>query len=447
MGDLRDIATQALFASETFRIALALFACVCALCCWLLVTRRYLILLLWPVLIYFCGPALTDVFVAAPALGQFIDQNTLVAETVVMFLYFFGLVAMDLIFDLSAVIQSSIHSRTVSQLARSPVFFLIYLGTALVAIVLQINVLREYGSILSGSYAYWASLGDPSAWYWGFLAGLYEMVFLCLVLLLLSDVRGRMRGFYIAIYCGTALLRVLGGTRLILVKELAFILILLYLERKIRWRQLVTTAGLIIIMGSAIGLMRGGGTAAGFLGPLYGVAMESGLNALSFDIAYQVQAAGAINVVDQAFQALQFTALSAVPSFLRFGVTPEQLQGLTPYFVASGLGFNTVSPVGGMSGFATLIYVVGNPFLGVVLLVAALATLIRWTPHSRLKELLMLVFAINAIHFWRDGLDISVKNLLQDLLCALLFMYVPVIRVRSALSHHHPGPQLGAETR
>jgi hypothetical protein len=432
MDSVNDIVLGTVLASRDMQISLALYAVVLLLCGWLLVRKRYLMLLLWPVLIYFCGPALSSLFAAAPTLGQYIFPELTSWETLVIFLYFMGLIAIDLIFDISSVIETSVNAHAIRQLAASPMFAVIYLVTTFAALLLQCKLLLQFGTILSGNYAYWASLDSDAASYWGFLAGLYEIVFLCVVLLLLSNYRGTAKFLYLALYAATALLRVAGGTRLVLVKELAFIVILLYLQGRIRWRQLAVAAVATVLGGTVIGLLRAGGTAWGFVGPLYGVAMESALNALTFNIAYQSYLLGAIHVTSQFAHAFMFSAVNAVPSFLRTGVSQADLDALSPYTSGLYTGFDTFSPVGGMSGFATLVYAMGNPFVGVALLVATLGMVLRWTPPNRLKEILVLVFVINAIHFWRDALDISVKLVVQDMLCALIFLYIPAVRAHLA---------------
>lgn len=427
MGVTSSVLIETVLATPAVQAGLAMFALVLVLCGWLLVMRRYVILLLWPVVIYFCGPVLTSVFASAPALGQYIFPSDTLWETLVILIYFVGFIAVDLVFDVSAAIRTSVHAGFMRQLAASPMFTVVFVTAAITAIALQCALLAQFGTIFSGHYAYWADEGLAPVSYWGFLAGLYEIIFLCIVLLLLSNYRGTARFLYLAVYLATALLRVIGGTRLVLVKEIAFIVLLLYLERKIKWRQLVIATTVLVLAGTVVGLMRTGGAAGGFLGPLYGVAMESALNALSFNIAYEAYLHGGMSVVTQAGHAFVYSAVNAIPSFLRFGFDKADLSAIDPTLAALTAGVDTASPVGGMSGFATLVYVVGNPFVGVALLVPTLGMLLRWTPGSHLKHIAVLVFCLNAIHFWRDGLDISIKLVVQDVLCVLLFLYVPAV--------------------
>jgi hypothetical protein len=60
-----------------------------------------------------------------------------------------------------------------------------------------------------------------------------------------------------------------------------------------------------------------------------------------------------------------------------------------------------------------------------------LTFLLKFTPRGILKNIVIVVFCLDALHFWRDSIDISVKLLLQDVVCALLLLYVPAIRRRS----------------
>lgn len=413
-------------ATNTALIGLLLYLGVCGVCWWLLLKKRYIIFLLWPVIIYFPGPILTSFFAEAPGIGQYVFPDATVFETVVILCYFVGMVLADGIFDLSSIIETSLFSPTVRSLTASPMFLPVYLATAGLALGLQIDILHRYGTVLTGNYAYWESLGDSSS-LWGFIAGLYEMVFLCFVLVLLGGegLQRSTRWLVSGVYCLAALLRLASGTRLVLVKELAFVLILLYLQRRIRQRNLLIAMVLIIVAGSGIGLLRGGATGGGLLGPIYGIVMESAFCALSFNVAYQVQIAGSIDTLHQIGQTVQYALITSVPSFLRTGVTPAYLDAISPYNVGFATGFDTISPVGGMSGFATLTYVSGNVMVGCCLLILMLIVLLRFTPSSRWKRLAVLVFVINSIHFWRDPLDISVKLVVQDMLIVLLFLYIP----------------------
>lgn len=418
--------------TDTVWIGLLLYLGVCAVCWWLLARKRYVILLLWPVLIYFPGPTLTSFFAGTrTSLGQYAFGDITLFETAVILCYFLGLVVADALLDLSAIIEKCLFNPTVRRLTASPMFLPIYFATTLLASVLQINILRTYGTVLTGNYAYWESLGDQGSG-WGFVAGLYEIVFLCFVLTLLGNGLGRRTQMLVtATYALTAVLRLAGGTRLVLVKELSVVLILLYLSGRIRRRQLVIAGVLTILGGGVIGLMRSSSATldGGVLGPLYGIVIESALNAFSFNIACELQMAGALHTLRQIGQMIPFVFVSAVPSFLRPGIGPAELDAMSPYNVGVGSGFvDTASPVGGMSGFATLTYLSGDVMLGCWLLVILITVLLRFTPRSRIKRLAVLVFVLNAIHFWRDGLDISTKLLVQDLLIALFLMYIPGLR-------------------
>jgi hypothetical protein len=417
-------------ATDAVQTGLILYVAVLLGCWWLLLKKRYIILLLWPVIIYLPGPTITSFFEGVPGLTSYIFSNLTLYETLVIFCYFMGLVVADRLLDLSAVIESCLYNPTVRRLSASPFFLPLFFATALLATVLQINILRTYGTVLTGDYAYWASLSDEDSG-WGFVAGLYEIVFLLFMVALLGTGLGRTSRFLItAVYLLTALLRLAGGTRLVLVKELALVLILLYLKGSVRKRQLVIVSVVTILGGSLIGLMRSNGNNVdgGALGPLYGIAVESAFNALTFNIAYQVEAAGRIDTLHQIGTTLQFTGITSVPSFLRPGVSQADLDVISPYSAGTASGFDTYSPVGGMSGFATLTYVSGNVMLACWLLVIAIAVLVRFTPKSRWKRLIVLVFVVNGIHFWRDPMDISVKLLVQDMLIVLVLLYIPPLR-------------------
>jgi len=414
------------FDGTVLGLGLALFAVVCIWLYRLLKAQNYMLLLLWPIVIYFCGPTATGLFADAPVLGRYVFADSVAMETIIIFAYFAAFLLADRVFNLSGCIRASFDDPTVASLARSPLFLPIFVPTALAASALQIKSMLDFGSIFSGQYAL-TNVAEGLIPYWGFLAGLYEIIFLLFVLYILSGSRSKVRYFVIALYVVTAALRVAGGTRMILIKEVAVLLILFYCRGVIQRRHLIIAGTTVVGLGSAVGLLRTT-AAAGFLGPLYGLVMESGLNALTFNIAYQVQDAGFVARHGDLLNSFAFVAFSSVPSFLRFGVDQNTLDALSPYALAIGSGFDSSQPVGGMSGFATLCYLSSYPFAATLVLVAMLTFLLKFTPRGILKNIVIVVFCLDALHFWRDSIDISVKLLLQDVVCALLLLYVPAIR-------------------
>jgi hypothetical protein len=63
--------------------------------------------------------------------------------------------------------------------------------------------------------------------------------------------------------------------------------------------------------------------------------------------------------------------------------------------------------------------------------VLVLSLLIKLAPGGHIKHLVLVVMSINAIHFWRDPIDIAVKDVAQDLICALAFLCIPSPRSRA----------------
>lgn len=408
-------------------ITAALFLLICILCYRLLHKRRYLILLLWPVVIYFCGPAVTMIFADAPVLGRYVFPKNIMAETMLMVVYVVALVVADRLFDISTVIRRSFESEPIRQLARSPLFLWIFVPAGLAAAALQTKMLLDFGSIFSGVYAL-IYVDEGLIPYWGFLAGLYEIIFALFVLFILSGQKSGMRVLVIGLYALTAALRVASGTRMILVKELAVVLLLFDLQGSIRRSRLVIAASVIVVAGSAVGLVRGGANVGAFLGPLFGIGMESGLNALTLNVAYQVEDSGYVMHHASLPDAMEFVTVSAIPKFLRFGISPDELKELSPYNAALGYGFDSYQPVGAMSGFATLCYLSSYPLLATLALVAGIVLFLKLAPGGAVKQIVTLIFCISALHFWRDPIDIAVKNAIQDVLCAVALGCLPALR-------------------
>lgn len=416
------------FETGTVVVGLALFVIATFLCWRLLQRKRDVLLLLWPVLIYFCGPTMTSMFMDNPVLARYVFADSALAETLVIFAYVALFYVLDRTLNISASIRASFSSPEVRRLAYSPVFLFIYIPVALAAVILQLKILRDFGSALSGGQYQSQAAADGLIPYWGFLSGLYEILFVFVVLFLLSEQRSMRRVIVVGLYLLAALLRVAAGTRLLLIKELAIMLIMFYMQGKMRLGRLVLAGSIVVALGSLVGLLRSSGSASPILGPLYGLVMESGLNALTFNIAYQVQSSGFVGQHANLLDALQFITLSSIPSFLRFGVGQADLDLLSPYNQAIAYGFDSAMPVGGMSGFGTLCYLFGSPLLGTLALVVVIACLLKYTSMGPWKHIIVLVFSINAIHFWRDPVDIAVKNTIQDIVCALVLLYVPNVR-------------------
>jgi hypothetical protein len=403
---------------------IGLFLVVCLLCLALLRSKRYLILFLWPILIYFCGPLITLVFADNPFLGKYVFPDAILSEVFIMFSYFGFFVLIDYFWDISSVIRSSFNGPSISRLAQSNVFLVLYVSIAALAAVLQIIMMQQFGSVFTGDYVASGYVEGQIA-YWGFLSGLYELIFLCFVLYLLSGQVVRYRFLMIALYAITAALRLSGGTRLILIKELAVICILLFLRGRIKAFRLITVGMIIVIVGSVIGYFRNNGEIGdNAFGPFYGVAMESGLDALTFNAAYQVQASGYVEKHGDVLATIEFVAFSAVPSFLRLGFNQTDLDKLSPYGEGRA-DFDSESPVGGMSGFATICYLSSYPLASTLALVFGLAVLLKVGRQGAFKDIVVLVMTLDAIHFWRDPVDIAVKDVAQDVVCALVLLYLP----------------------
>jgi hypothetical protein len=416
--------------SDASYVGLGLFLIVCFCCYRLMQDKKYIVLLIWPILIYFCGPILTGMFADAPVLGRYIFPEFIISETLLIFLYFITLLVADKFFGISKIIESSMSNPTMRGLSHSPVFLPIYLVTALLAMFLQLKLLNEFGSVLTGSYVQ-TGVDEGLIPFWGFLAGLYEIIFLLFVLFILSGDHGsKQRFIVIATYCLSTGLRVAGGTRLILVKELAFVLILFYLRGRIKQRQLIIAVAAIIFAGSAVGLLRMKdiGDEAIF-GPFFGIVMESALDSLTLNIAYHVQDTGFISQHGDILHTLMFFVLSAIPTFLRFSITQPEIDALSPYNAALQFGFDTSMPVGGMSGFATICYVCSYPAVATIILAITIGFIFRYAPAGNLKRIVILVFLLNAIHFWRDPMEIAVKQIVQDVICTLILLGAAKIRV------------------
>ncbi len=410
--------------SHNATIGFGLYAFIFLSCLWLMKNRNYLVLLVWPILIYFCGPLFTEIFADTPVLSRYVFPEYTLAETLLIFMYYIVLLICDRVLGLSEIIEASVAHPRMKSLAHSPLFFPVFLLTASIAVVLQTKLLVEFGSVFTGNYVL-LGVDDGSIPFWGFLAGLYEAIFLLFILFIIStDHSLRSRFFVIGLYLVTSLLRVAGGTRLILVKELAFVVILFYLQNRLKTKYLFLTVSIVVAIGSLVGILRMKEISeqAAFLGPLFGFVMESALDSLTLNIAYFVQASGYVAEHADWLQTLAFLINSAIPSFARFSLSADELAAMSPYNEALHFGFDTFSPVGGMSGFATLCYMFSYPVAAVSVLAIMISLVFRYFPAGNFKRIMVLVFLLNAVHFWRDPVDMAVKQVAQDAVLALILL-------------------------
>lgn len=392
---------------------------------YLLRQKNYIVLLIWPVLIYLIGPSMSIIFEEHPTLSRYINLSRVNFLTFQMFWYVELLIIFGAVFNLSDNLRKSLSGSRLRSLSSSSLFPLVFLLCLVSASALQIHLLINVGSIFTGSYVL-DNLADSPITYWGFLAGLYEIIFLCLILLLLDKKNHKkMWNIYIGAYLIATFLRVLGGTRLVIIKETIFILIFLYLLGSIKLKQLFFWGCSAIILGTVIGLLRGGGgdPLANIFGPVYGLVMESALNALTLSISDTVSNSGFIYTNGNIFNATLFFLVNLIPSFLRFGITEKDIESINPTSLAVNFGFDTSSPVGGMSGFATINYLTSYPLTFIFFMTLIFAFFFRIINNTAFKEFLSLLIIINCIHFWRDPSEIAFKLLFQGMFIMILLYY------------------------
>jgi hypothetical protein len=257
---------------------------------------------------------------------------------------------------------------------------------------------------------------------WGFLSGLYDIGLTCLFAVILSDQKKPSYG-YAALYGGALILRILGGTRLILIKDIAVLLYVLFCRGRISLRMAgYVTVGLILF-GTAVGVARGSGGASDRFGPAASILAEAGLSALTLNIAYDYYQSNAPDK-PSLLQSSEFILESVAPTFLVNTVTDKKklVDKVNPYNAVLTFGYDTSSPVGAMSLFASLIYVVGSPWLGTLLVVFLLVVVVKVRFNRVVKSAVLFSFALNALNFWRDPFEISLKIIVQTII-VLLFIY------------------------
>ena len=126
--------------SNVMAVCLGLFLVVCVLCVVLLHFKRYILLFLWPIIIYFCGPLITSIFSDAPVLRNYFFADAIITETSIIFAYFVFFVVIDYFLDISSAVRSCFNGPAIAGLAQSSVFLLIYSSATTVASILQMMI-------------------------------------------------------------------------------------------------------------------------------------------------------------------------------------------------------------------------------------------------------------------------------------------------------------------
>ena len=419
-----------------FFLSIALYFINCAIAFRYLVKKSFIVLIIWPVVIYSIGPLLSQPLKLHPVLSRYVFPDQLLEESEIFSIFMITIFIFEEKYNIGTNISRYVLSQDIFRIGASKsILFAFYVVGTLCA-ALQIVLMATYGSIFSGNYVLSATTDASNGQIlsWGFLAGLYELFFACTLVILIAkgekSIISKESFFYIFVLA----LRLFGGTRLILLKEISVIMFLMIVQKKVRPLSVVIISLGVISIGSVIGAARSGGEADP-LGPLSSFYYETALNALTLNIADSLSHNSAAFEHYHPIDTTLNLALSIVPSFVRTAVTGSSEPATIPMVLDSG--FDSPSPVGGMSLFASAIYLFYNPWIGPTFFPTLLLFISKTKFNRRIKSYVMLSIITESMNMWRDPFEISFKIIVQT----VIFLYFMdtnwVLLVRSLGKKRH----------
>ena len=382
-------------------------------------------LIWWPILLYIPGPgAIFLLFADHAAFGNYFSRLSVFWATL-GFVLGIALYFITLSKPVCHLLEQNLVSVRASALSNGNLLPLYALG--IICMGAQAILMAKTGaSIASGAYVLGGGAFEENSALFTFSAGLYE-IFAALAgfrLLAVHDWNGTNRRFLL--FTGLVLaLRMFGGTRLIILKLVAFSLLLAYVTGRIQRRTVLLSgasfAALLMLVGN---LRSGDGEDVRQLAFL--LLAEPALGSLSatfvtdfaidkgdwFNPGFLADAVGyAIFVMIHLLPTAIYSAMGGTITLL--GDWGYYRTAAAPFYpfatIIAETGVETVSPVGGQSLIALGVAIFG--VAGAALIVPAIIgglwaigrALTRFVP-------IMLIVAFEAPSIFRDSTEIFVKQ-------------------------------------
>ena len=377
-------------------------------------TKNFLVILVWPIGIYSIGPYISYAYLYAPWLSNYIFPENFLEETELFTVFLILIVILDKFFHLGNVLRRYVLGRHIVSVGSSKLMRVCFYISGLAAAFFQIALMTQRGSILTGNYVQSAipsAGGDDQPIAWGVLGGLYEVFFACTVVLFIARRERSPFSKDAAFYSLVLLLRLLGGTRLILVKELSVLLFIMVAQKRVRVFFVGLAAVAVVVLGSLVGSARTNG-GAGEFGPLSSLVYESSFAALTLNIADNIAHDPSAYQYYRPGDVVADLVASLVPSFIRNIFVPETKD--RELNMATEAGFDTASPVGAMELFSSSIYIFLNPWVAPLLYPVLLWAIIKTRYNLKIKSYLLLSIFIESLNTWRDPFEVSLKIILQS---------------------------------
>jgi hypothetical protein len=393
-------------------------------------------LIWWPIIMYIPGPiAAYLLFGESETFANYISAQSVLVSTLVLvggfalYRLFLGKRLADILrFDLA-----QIESSPAVIGAKWP---LVALGCLCAAT--QILLIRDTGaSLLSNEYVLGGGRFSENRTLFTLTAGLYEMFAALFALRLVSVHSPWRRNKLLFLFAAAVVaLRMLGGTRLVVLKLVVFVVLVRMLQRRISKKAALVSAIAFSAFLMIVGSLRGSAAEEGS-NILFLLFAEPALGNLSatFVTDYYLNHGIAFNpnAITDTLGYIVFVAIHLLPNAIYQALGGDVIylgdwgyyrswgQMFYPFrLILGGTGLETVSPVGGQSVVSLGVALFG--YAGAVLVIPltyAAFGLLRAISARSLPVILVLGFEAPSIY--REGAEIFVKQFFIILLVYWLF--------------------------
>lgn len=408
----------------------------------------------WPIVLYIPGPlAAYLLFSGQDFFASYVSPESVFVSTLVLvggfFLYRISLgkrLARQVRFDIAQIRKSPV--------VNGAAWPLVLLG--LLCAVTQLLLIRDTGaSLLAGSYV----LGDDkfaeNRTLFTMTAGLYEIFAAILAFRFVgTKLTLRRDGLFLLFAFAVIALRMFGGTRLIVLELVLFIVMVRVLEGRISKKAAALSAAGFAAILMLVGSLRGSEAADGS-NILFLLFAEPALGNLSatFVTGYYLDHAVPFNpnAILDSLGYIVFVVIHLLPNaiyqalggdIILLGDWGYYRSWAEPFFpfrdILANTGLDTVSPVGGQSVIALGVALFG--YAGAVLIVPLTYGVFSWLRSMLPRSMpLILILGFEAPSVFREGAELVAKQVFIVAVVFWLFSKLCAIPIFPR-SRHRPSP-------
>lgn len=413
----------------------------------------------WPIVLYIPGPlAAYLLFSEQNYFADFVSPKSVFVSSLVLvggfFLYRISLgkrLARQVRFDIAQIRKSSVINGTV--------WPLVLLG--LLCAVTQLLLIRDTGaSLVSGSYVLGEDKFAENRTLFTLTAGLYEIFAAILALRIVgAKLTFRRDGLFLLFAFAVISLRMFGGTRLIVLELVLFIVVVRVLEGRLSKKVAALSAAGFAVILMVVGSLRGSEAADGS-NILFLLFAEPALGNLSatFVTSYYLDHGVPFNpnAILDSLGYVVFVVIHLLPNaiyqalggdIILLGDWGYYRSWGAPFFpfrdILASTGLDTVSPVGGQSVIALGVALFG--YAGAVLIVPLTYGVFSWLRSMLPRSMpLILILGFEAPSVFREGTELVAKQVFIIAVVFWLFSKLCAIPIGVTPRPRHRAPPANA---